>query len=185
MCFTDRDLGVIRGFGRVGTDKLFHLVHEIQGGLDEGGEAYWRGQRAGWGLVMVESGRFLLLRMGGGGTPFGGGGKWGGLKTLSPGRGGFFFRGSSPAGGVQGRGRGGGGGVAVVSRGGFPGRGWGGGGTPLWGGAKMAALKTPSPGTAVFSVRSSSQAAVVLLPRAVLSVVLVCLARRPSKEGLM
>lgn len=59
----------------------------------------------------------------------------------------------------------------------------GGGGTPLWGGAKMAALKTPSPGTAVFSVRSSSQAS--LLPRAVLSVVLVCLARRPSKEGLM
>lgn len=110
MCFTDRDLGVIRGFGRVGTDKLFHLVHEIQGGLDEGGEAYWRGQRAWWGLVMVESG-------------------------------------------------------------------------PLWGGAKMAALKAPSPGTAVFSVRSSSQAS--LLPRAVLSVVLVCLARRPSKEGLM
>ena len=43
------------------------------------------------------------------------------------------------------------------------------GGTPLWG-VTMAALKTPPPGTIVLSVQRLSQAIVVLLPRAVLSV---------------
>lgn len=47
-----------------------------------------------------------------------------------------------------------------------------------WGGGKMAALKTPPPGTAVCP-KLISGIVVVLLPRAVLSDVLVCLACCP------
>lgn len=49
----------------------------------------------------------------------------------------------------------------------------------------MAALKTLTPGTAVLSVQSLSQAVVVLFLRAVLSVVLVCLACRSWGKELI
>ena len=52
-----------------------------------------------------------------------------------------------------------------------------GGGTPPWG--AMIAARTPPLGTADLSVRSLSQAQVVLLLRAVLSVVFVCLSCCP------
>ena len=57
------------------------------------------------------------------------------------------------------------------------------GGTPTWG-AKIAA-RTPPLGSADLSVQSLSQAQVVLLPRAVLSVVLVCLSCCPWREELV